>query len=95
MSASNTTMWNNIKSLVNYKDKILVLSLNNSPDSIIDEREVKILKDILEKASSDNQVFVVYKDSQENTFIEKGIRYISYDDSIEIADTTSGIKYKN
>ena len=95
MSASNTTMWNNIKNLANYKDKILVLSLNNSTDSINDEREIKILKEILEKASADNQVFVVYKDSQENTFIEKGIRYISYDDTMEIADTDSGIKYKN
>lgn len=95
MSASNTTMWNNIKNLVNYKDKILVLSLNNSLDSIIDEREIKILKDILEKASVDNQVFVAFKGQEESTFIEKGIRYISYDDSIEIAKTDSGVKYKN
>ncbi|WP_313339065.1 phosphodiester glycosidase family protein [Sedimentibacter sp.] len=95
MSASNTTMWNNIKNMVNYKDKVLVLSLNNSLDSINDEREIKILKDILEKAAVDNQVFVVFKGQEENTFIEKGIRYISYDDSIEIAKTDSGVKYKN
>ncbi len=95
MSASNTTMWNNIKSMANFNDKILVLSLNNSLDSINDEREIRILKDIFEKAAVNNQVFVVYKDSTENTFIEKGIRYISYDDSMEIAKTKSGVKYKN
>lgn len=95
MSANNTTMWNNIKSMMNYKDKILVLSLSNSIESINDNREVKILKDILEKASVNNHVFVVYRDNQENTFIEKGIRYISYDDNFEIAKTEDGVKYKN
>lgn len=95
MSAGNTTMWNNIKSLVNYENKVLVLTMNTSIDSISDEREIKVLKEILEKASEKNQVFVVYKADKENTIIENGIRYIAYDDTLELGITPEGLKYKN
>lgn len=95
MSASNTTMWNNIKRFANYNNKILVLTMNVDLDNIYDEREVKILKSILEKASENNQVFVVYEGSKENTIIENKVRYISYDDSFELGITTEGAKYKN
>ena len=88
MSANNTTMWNNIKSFVNYEDKILVLTMNNSLDDISDERELKVLKEILEKASEKNQVFVVYKADKEDTIIENGIRYIAYDDGFELGITS-------
>lgn len=95
MSASNTTMWNNIKSFTDHKDKVLVLTMNADLDSINDEREVKVLKEILEKASENNQVFVVYKGDKENTVIENNVRYITYDDNLEIGSTSNGIKYKN
>ncbi len=95
MSASNTTMWNNIKSFVNYENKVLVLTMNADLDTIHDEREVKLLKEILESASENNQVFVVYKGDKENTIIENNIRYISYDDSFELGITNNGLKYKN
>lgn len=95
MSAGNATMWNNIKSLVNYEDKVLVLTMNADLDHINDDREIKVLKEILEKASEKNQVFVVYKADKENTVIENGIRYISYDDSFELGITSGGLKYKN
>lgn len=95
MSASNTTMWNNIKSMTNFKDKVLVLTMNADLDHINDKREVKILKEILEKASENNHVFVVYKGDTENTVIENGVRYITYDDSFELGITGSDVKYKN
>lgn len=95
MSGSNTTMWNNIKSFTNYKNKVLVLTMNADLDNINDQREVKVLKDILEKASENNQVFVVYKGLDENTVIENNVRYITYDDSFELGITGGGVKYKN
>lgn len=95
LSASNTTMWNNIKSFMNYEDKNLVLTLNSSLDNIYDEREVKILKEILEKAAEKNTVFVVCKEAKEGIIMENGVRYISYDDSFELGLTSNGLKYKN
>lgn len=95
MSAANTTMWNNIKSMASFEDKVLVLSLNSDLDHINDQREVKILKEILEKASENNQVFVVYKGDKENTVVENDIRYITYDDSFELGVTDEGTAYKN
>ncbi|MDW5300139.1 MAG: phosphodiester glycosidase family protein [Sedimentibacter sp.] len=95
MNADNTTMWNNIKSMAGFEDKVLVLSLNSDLDHINDQREVKILKKILEKASENNQVFVVYKGSKENTIVENEIRYITYDDSFELGVTDEGTAYKN
>jgi exopolysaccharide biosynthesis protein len=95
MSASNTTMWDNIKSLPSFKDKVLVLTMNDDLYNINDEREIKILKEILEKASENNQVFVVHKGDSENTHIENGIRYITYDDSFELGITGNGVRYKN
>lgn len=95
LSASNTTMWNNIKSFVNYENKNLVLTLNSTLDNIYDEREVKILKEILEKAAENNTVFVVCKEAKESVIMENGVRYISYDDSFELGLTNNGLKYKN
>ncbi|MGB4437693.1 MAG: phosphodiester glycosidase family protein [Sedimentibacter sp.] len=95
MSADDTTMWNNIKSMADLEDKALVLSMNSDFDHINDKREVKILKEILEKASKNNQVFVVCKGDEENTFIENGIRYITYDDSFELGVTSDETAYKN
>ena len=95
MSASNTTMWNNIKSMANFKDKVLVLTMNADLDHINDKREVKVLKEILEKASENNSVFVVYKGDAENTVIENGVRYITYDDTFELGINGSDVKYKN
>jgi len=95
MSAANTTMWNNIKSLANFKDKVLVLSMNANFDQIKDQREVKILKDILNKAAENNEVFVVWKGTEETTHIDNGIRYITYDDNFELGVKNAGISYKN
>lgn len=95
MSASNITMWSNIKSFTNHKNKTLVLTMNADLDNINDEREIKVLKEILEKASENNHVFVVYKGSKENTIIENEVRYITYDDSFELGITSDGPKYKN
>ena len=95
MSAGNTTMWNNIKSFENYENKVLVLSLNRDLDNISDQRVVKVLKEILEKASENNQVFVVFKGNHENTFIENNVRYVSYDDSFELGIDNDGVSYKN
>jgi len=95
MSTSNTTMWNNIKSLANYKDKVLVLSMSANFDQIKDQREVEILKDILTKAAESNDVFVVWKGTEENTHIDNGIRYITYDDNFELGVKNAGISYKN
>jgi len=95
MSASNTTMWNNIKSMANFKDKVLVLTMNADLDHINDKREVKVLKEILEKASENNSVFVVYKGDAENTVIENGVRYITYDNTFELGINGSDVKYKN
>lgn len=94
LSATNTTMWNNIKSLVNYEDKALVLNLNSTLDNIYDEREVKILKEILEEAAEKNTVFVVCN-GKEGVMMENGVRYVSYDDSFELGITNDGLKYKN
>lgn len=95
MSSANTTMWNNIKSFENYENKVLVLTMNASLDNIADKRELEVLKEIIEKASEKNQVFVVYKADKENTTVENGIRYISYDDSFELGITSEGLRYKN
>lgn len=95
MSANNITMWSNIKSFTNHKNKTLVLTMNADLDNINDEREIKVLKEILEKASENNHVFVVYKGEKENTIIENEVRYITYDDSFELGITSDGPKYKN
>ncbi len=95
MSSSNSTMWNNIKNMLNYKDKVLVLTMNTDLYNINDEREIRILKEILEKAEENNQVFVIYKGDKENTVIENKVRYITYDDTFELGLTNNGIKYKN
>lgn len=95
MSAANTTMWNNIKSFMDYEDKVLVLSMNGDIDNIDDEREIKILKEIFDKAAQKNNVFVVFSGEKENTVIENKIRYITYDDSFEISVTDRKISYKN
>ncbi|NLJ58977.1 MAG: hypothetical protein GX339_09050, partial [Tissierellia bacterium] len=95
MSSSNTTMWNNIKSLPHYEDKVLVLSMNGSIDNIHDEREVRILKEILEKASVNNDVFLVFEGESENTIIENRVRYISYTENFKIAITSDQVLYKN
>ena len=95
MSATNTTMWNNIKSMANFKDKVLVLSMNTSFDQIKDHREVEILKDILTKASVNNDVYVVWKGTEEQTHIDNEIRYITYDDIFELGVTNNGVSYKN
>jgi exopolysaccharide biosynthesis protein len=95
MSASNVTMWNNIKSFMDYEDKVLVLSMNGDINNINDEREIKILKEILEKASQKNNVFVVFNGEKENTVIENKVRYITYDDSFEIGITSGRPSYKN
>jgi hypothetical protein len=95
MSASNISMWNNIKSFTEYSDKVLVLTMNTELDNINDEREILVLKNILEKAGENNQVIVVYKGDKENTVIENGVRYITYDDIFELGTTNNGLKYKN
>jgi hypothetical protein len=95
MSATNTTMWNNIKSFVDYEDKVLVLSMNGHIHNIHDEREVRILKEILEKASQKNDVFVVFNGEIENTVIENKVRYIAYDDNFEIGISEGKVSYKN
>lgn len=95
MSAANTTMWNNIKSFADYEDKVLVLTMNSEIDNINDEREIKILKEILEKASQNNDVFVVFNGEKENTVIENKVRYITYDESFEIGIVAGKILYKN
>ena len=58
-------------------------------------REIRVLKEILEKASQNNDVFVVFKGEGENTVIENKVRYVSYDDSFEIGISGGKISYKN
>ncbi len=95
LSPSNITMWENIKSFTSFNDKVLVLSLNGDLNHITDQREVKVLKEILEKAAVSNQVFVVFKGDEENTVIENSVRYITYDDNFEIGTTNNSTAYKN
>ena len=95
MSAANTTMWNNIKSFMDYENKVLVLSMNGDIENINDAREIRVLKEILEKASQKNNVFVVFNGEKENTVIENKVRYITYDDNFEIGITSNKILYKN
>jgi len=95
MSASNTTMWNNIKSLINFKDKVLVLSMNLSLDTITDKREVDVINDILTKASVNNKIYVIWKGDKPQTRLENGIRYITYDDSFELGVSGDTSSYKN
>jgi hypothetical protein len=95
MSGADIAMWNKIKSLMDYEDKVLVLSMNGDIDNINDKREIRVLKEILEKASQNNDVFVVFKGEGENTVIEDKVRYVSYDDSFEIGISGGKISYKN
>lgn len=95
MSGSDITMWTNIKSFMGYENKVLVLSLSGNIHNIYDEREVRILKEILEKASQKNDVFVVFSGEGENTVIENNVRYITYDDSFEIGVSQGRLSYKN
>jgi hypothetical protein len=95
MSGADIAMWNKIKSLMDYEDKVLVLSMNGDIDNINDKREIRVLKEILEKASQNNDVFVVIKGEGENTVIENKVRYVSYDDSFEIGISGGKISYKN
>ncbi|HOK49155.1 MAG TPA: hypothetical protein PLM18_03175, partial [Sedimentibacter sp.] len=95
MSGADTAMWTNIKSFMDYEDKVLVLSMNVDIDKINDQREIRVLKEILEKASQNNDVFVVFKGERENTVIENKVRYITYDDSFEIGISEGKVSYKN
>ena len=95
MSSADTTMWNNIKSFMDFEDKVLVLSMNGDTDNINDKREIRILNEILEKASQNNDVFVVFKGENESTVIENKVRYITYDDSFEIGISEGKVSYKN
>ena len=95
MNATNTTMWNNIKNMINLKDKVIVLSMNASLDNLNDKREIKIIKDIITKASVNNKIFVIWKGDEEQAYIENGIRYITYDDIFEIGVTIDKTSYKN
>lgn len=95
LNASNTVMWNNIKSMPNYEDKVIILTMNNSLQQISDEREIKILKNILEQTSINNDVFVVWQGENESTYLENNIRYIKYDSNFEIGLTKNGVAYTN
>lgn len=95
LSAQNQTMWNNIKSLANKQGKALVLSMSESPDSISDPRELRILDEILTRASENNQVFVVWKGDEPLNTIQDGIRYITYKDSFQLGVFDGSVQYKN
>lgn len=95
MSASKTTMWNNIKSMAAYKDKVLVLNMNSSLENIYDAREIKILEEILKSATANNDVYVVWNNSEESVYIKDGVRYVSYDDSFQIGLKSEEVVYKN
>jgi exopolysaccharide biosynthesis protein len=95
MNAADVTMWKNIKSFMKLENKVLVLSMNGDIHNIHDEREVIILKEILEKASQNNDVFVVFAGESEDTVIENNVRYVTYDDSFEIGISEGRISYKN
>jgi hypothetical protein len=69
--------------------------MNGDIDNINDKREIKILNEILEKASQNNDVFVVFKGENESTVIENKVRYITYDDSFEIGISEGKVSYKN
>ncbi|NLB33290.1 MAG: hypothetical protein GX818_05970, partial [Tissierellia bacterium] len=72
-----------------------ILAMNGDIDNINDEREIRVLKDILEKASQNNNVFVVYKGEEESTVVENNVRYITYDDNFEIGISQNKVSYKN
>jgi hypothetical protein len=69
--------------------------MNGDIDNINDKREIRILNEILEKASQNNDVFVVFKGENESTVIENKVRYITYDDSFEIGISEGKVSYKN
>mgnify|MGYP000989367936 CR=1 FL=1 len=95
LSPTNKTMWNNIKSIPNFKDKVIVLSMNANINTINDHREIEIINDIVTKASVNNDIFVIWKGQEEQEHIENGIRYIEYDDNFELGVTGESITYKN
>lgn len=95
LSPTNKIMWNNIKSIPNFKDKIIVLSMNANLNTISDHREIEIIEDIVTKASLNNNVFIIWKGKEENEHIENNIRYIEYDDIFELGVTNQSISYKN
>lgn len=92
---ANKTMWSNIKNIMNLKDKVIVLSMNAGLDNISDQREIKVIKDIINKASVNNTVYVICNGSEEQTHIEDGVRYITYDDSFELGIINNKEAYKN
>ncbi len=91
----NTVLWDKIKGLVNYENKNIVLSLNRDLNNIVDDREMEVLKTILEQVALKNKVFVVNKDEEEQTVIINGIRYIHFDDTFELYVNKNGASYKN
>ncbi|QSX05385.1 phosphodiester glycosidase family protein [Sedimentibacter sp. zth1] len=91
----NVSLWDSLKSLSNYNGKNIVLSLNKNINSIVDIRERTAINNIIEETSINNKVFIVWKDSNEHSIINSGIRYIQYDDTFELYLTSDETYYKN
>lgn len=91
----NILLWEKIKALKTYENKNIVVSLNRDINNIADNREMEVIKTILEQAALKNKVFVVNKDLEEQTVVINGVRYIQYDDSFELYVNKDGALYKN
>lgn len=92
---SSTTAWNNLVSLTEKTGETIVLALNKSLNNINDDREYEVITEILEKTAQNNNLFVVWKGTSENTIIHNKVRYIEYDDIFEFYNTKDGVFYKN
>lgn len=95
INESNITQWQTIKGLELYKDKKIVIHLNGSLRMFNDNRELDVFEQYLEKASVENNIFVVWEGEEEDVSVKNNVRYIQYDDSFELYTSDEEIFYKN
>ena len=83
------------KTHILYNLRWLIDQSKIDPDEGEKLEQIKIIKDIITKASANNKIFVIWKGDKEQTYIEDGIRYITYNDIFEIGVTSDKTSYKN
>jgi len=80
LRTSNPEQWIELQKLLNTtKSKNVFLFLAKSPAEMSDKLEAKLLKDILTnfELTKSRNVWVFYKGSENKTFMERGVRYVS------------------
>lgn len=92
---SSFSTWDIIKKTENISGKNIVLSLSENIQNISDEREIMVLKKLLETTSQNNNVFVIYKGTQKSNTFENKVRYITYEEIFELGIVNNSPKYKN